>query len=317
MKPRLVIAGGSGFLGSVLAQHFYRCGWEVTVLTRRPGPSTELVRDILWDGATLGEWAQEFEGARALINLAGVSVNCRYHARNRKQILDSRVHSTKILGEALSRCDNPPEVWLNSSTATIYRHTYGAAWDELGAIGSCAAAKDAFSVEVAQAWEQTFNTANTPRTRKVNLRTAMVLGTGGNSVLPTLRRLVRLGLGGSLAGGRQYVSWIHEGDFCRAIEWLIENRESTGTFNLASPHPLTNTEMMRTLRLLCHAPVGLPATLWMLELGAFLLRTETELVIKSRRVVPQRLLQGGFTFMHPCFGPAYEDLLGRLQRPSA
>lgn len=313
MKPRLVIAGGSGFLGGVLAEHFTAQGWEVVVLSRRPRVRTDSVREAGWDGEALGEWTRELDGARALVNLAGVSVNCRYHARNRKLILDSRVNSTRVLGEAFARCANPPEVWLNSSTATIYKHTRGPAWDETGEIGGTPEAKDQFSVEVAVAWERIFNAAQTPQTRKLNLRSAMVLGTGRNSVFPVLRRLVRLGLGGSLAGGQQFVSWIHERDFCRAIEWLIKRSGLSGTFNLAAPNPVTNTEMMRTLRKLCRVPIGLPASLWMLEFGAFFLRTETELVIKSRRVVPGRLLKEGFAFEYPLLRPAFEDLLRQFQ----
>ena len=311
MKTRLIIAGGSGFLGGGLAEHFTAHGGEVIVLTRKPRAQTSTARDVCWDGETLGEWASELENARALINLAGVSVNCRYHARNRKLILDSRVNSTRVLGEAIARCRQPPEVWLNSSTATIYKHTYGQAWDESGEIGGTPEAKDEFSVEVAVAWERTFNAAQTPQTRKISLRSAMVLGMGRNSVFPMLRRLTRLGLGGSLAGGRQFVSWIHEWDFCRAIERLIERSDLNGTFNLAAPNPVTNAEMMRTLRELCHVPIGLPASRWMLEFGALFLRTETELVIKSRCVVPGRLLENGFEFEHPRLRPAFENLLRR------
>lgn len=313
MKPRLIIAGGSGFLGGVLAEYFAARGWEIVVFTRKSRGRNDAIRQVGWDGETLGEWARELEGACALVNLAGVTVNCRYHAPNRKRILDSRINSTRVLGEAVARSTNPPEVWLNSSTATIYKHTCGPAWDETGEIGGTPEAKDEFSVEVAVAWERTFNAAQTPLTRKVNLRSAMVLGTGPNSVFPVLRRLTRLGLGGSLASGRQFVSWIHERDFCRAIEWLIEHRNLSGTFNLAAPNPVTNSEMMGTLRQLCRMPFGLLASLWMLEFGAFFLRTETELIIKSRRVVPGRLLKEGFTFEHPLLRPAFEDLLRRYQ----
>lgn len=310
---RIILAGGSGFLGGVLAGYFAARGWEVVVLTRSPRVRNDAIRQVAWDGESLGEWTRALDGARALVNLAGVSVNCRYHARNRQLILDSRINSTRVLGDAVARSPNPPEVWLNSSTATIYKHTFGPAWDETGEIGGTLEAKDEFSVEVAVAWERTFNAAQTPQTRKVNLRSAMVLGAGRNSVFPVLRRLTRLGLGGRLAGGRQFVSWIHERDFCRAAEWLIERRDLSGTFNLAAPNPVTNIELMQTLRQLCRMPFGLPASLWMAEFGAFFLRTETELVIKSRRVVPGRLLKAGFAFEHPLLRPAIEDLLGRFK----
>lgn len=309
MKPRIILAGGSGFLGGVLADHFASRGMEVVVFTRKPTGTVKGVAEVRWDGENLGEWANELEGARALINLAGVSVNCRYHAANRKLLLDSRMNPTRVLAEAIGRCVHPPSVWLNSSTATIYRHTFGPAWDEAGEIGGCAEAKDIFSVHVATEWERVFNEAKTPRTRKVALRSAMVLGHGGNSVLPHLLRLARLGLGGTLAGGRQYVSWIHEDDFCRAVEWIIEHESLSGAVNLAAPHPVTNAEFMAAIRRVCRAPFGLPASRWMLEVGAFFLRTETELLIKSRRVVPGRLLAGGFVFRHPDLLPALEQLV--------
>jgi hypothetical protein len=241
-------------------------------------------------------------------------VYCRYHARHRKLIIISRVDSTRVLGEAMAGCARPPRVWLNASTATIYKHTYGPAWDERGEIGATPEAKDAFSVEVARAWERTFTEARTPGTRKVALRTAMVLGPDHNSVLPVLLRLARLGLGGTMSGGGQFVSWIHEEDFCRAVEWLLVRDDLSGPVNLAAPTPLPNRDMMREVRGVCGVPFGLPAPLWLLELGAFFLRTETELILKSRRVVPGRLLASGFQFCFQDFRAAIEDLSGREGR---
>ena len=315
MNNRIIIAGGSGFLGSTLAEHFARKGIEIVILTRNHRLRTGRVRDAYWDGATTGGWTRELEGAGALINLAGISVNCRYHARNRERMLDSRLHSTRVLGEAIGRCSNPPPVWLNSSTATIYKHTFGPAWDEAGEIGGCAEAKDLFSVHLAKEWEGAFNEASTAPTRKVALRSAMVLGHGRNSVLPNLLRMARLGLGGPMAGGRQFVSWIHREDFCRAVEWIIEHENIRGVVNLAAPNPVPNAEFMATIRKVCRAPFGLPAPLWLLEIGAFFLRTETELLIKSRRVVPGKLLAGGFSFLHPHLRPAIEHLVLESQRP--
>jgi len=236
-------------------------------------------------------------------------VNCRYTASNRKEILESRVNSTRVIGQAIGQCANPPPVWLNASTATVYRHTFGEPWDEAGAMDSIAEAKDAFSVEVAKAWEQALDEAKTPRTRKIAMRMAMVLGLGKNSVFPVLRRLVRLGLGGKMGDGGQYVSWMHVADYCRAVEWLIEHDDLSGPVNLVAPEPVTNREMMRLLRRACGVPIGLPATEWMLEVGAFLLRTETELLIKSRRVVPGRLLKSGFQFQFPTLALAFGDLV--------
>ena len=315
MKTKIILAGGSGFLGTVLAHYFAVREREVVILTRNPRTRADRIREVCWNAVTTGDWLKELEGAGALINLAGISVNCRYHARNRKRMLDSRVDSTRVLGEAITRCANPPPVWLNSSTATIYKHTFGPAWDEAGEIGGCAEAKDIFSVHIATEWERVFNEASTPRTRKVALRSAMVLGHAKNSVLPNLLRLGRLGLGGTLAGGRQFVSWIHQEDFCRAVEWIMEHEHIRGVVNLAAPNPVTNAEFMATIRKVSQVPFGLPAPRWLLEIGAFFLRTETELLIKSRRVVPGKLLADGFSFRHPHLLAAIEHLITQLALP--
>lgn len=308
MNPRLVIAGGTGFLGNLLTHHFVAQSWDVVLLTRSPKPGSGPVRSVAWDGKSRGSWTRELEGARALINLAGLSVNCRYHRRNRQRLLDSRLESTSALGEAVAQCSCPPPVWLNASTATIYRHTFGPAWDESGDIGGCPEAKDIFSVHLATEWERAFQASHTPATRKVALRTSMVLGHARNSVLPNLLRLGRLGLGGSLAGGRQFVSWMHQEDFVRAVSWILEHETLSGPVNLAAPHPVTNAEFMAAIRAVCKMPIGLPAPLWLLEIGAFLIRTETELLIKSRRVIPGKLLADGFTFRHPELTEALQEL---------
>ncbi len=226
--------------------------------------------------------------------------------------MESRVNSTRVIGEAIAKCQVPPRVWLNASTATIYKHTFGPAWNETGEIGSAPEAKDEFSIEVATAWERTFNEAKTPFTRKVAMRASMVMGTGGNSVFPVLRRLTRLGLGGRMGTGRQFVSWIHESDFCRAVEWLITHREFSGPVNVCGPNPVTNVELMKTFREVCKMPLGLPATAWMLEIGAFIVRTETELLIKSRRVIPGKLAESGFEFHFPRLRQAIEDLNNKM-----
>lgn len=306
---RIILAGGSGFLGGELAKHFTALGREVVILTRSPKPRPDQVREVAWDAKSLGDWARELEGATAVVNLTGRSVDCRYNATNRREIMDSRVNSTRVVGEAIAQCKNPPRVWLNSSTATLYTHTFGKPHDESSQdMDSAVDAKDAFSVEVAQAWEQTLNEAKTPKTRKVALRTSMVLGLGRNSVFPVLRRLTKFGLGGRQGSGNQFVSWIHVEDFCRAIEWIIAHEDLTGPINQCAPNPLPNKEMMKTFREVCRMPIGLPATEWMLEIGAFFLRTETELIFKSRRVVPGRLLASGFEFRFPTFREALMDL---------
>jgi uncharacterized protein len=301
---QIVIAGGSGFLGRALAERFRKTGRTVVILTRNPKNPGE----AFWDAATLGPWARELEGAEAIINLTGRTVNCRYNAANRKEILESRVNATRILGEAIQKCARPPRVWLNASTATIYKHTFGPAYDETGEIGATPAARDGFSVEVAQAWEQALDEAVAPNTRKVALRAAMVLGLGENSVFPMLRRLTRFGLGGRMGSGKQHVSWIHERDFCRAVDWVLERDDLVGVVNIAAPNPVTSAEMMRLLREVVGAPFGLPTFEWMLHIGAFVLRTEVELMIKSRRVVPKRLVDSGFQFEFPTMRKAFAEL---------
>ncbi len=308
-KRKVVLSGGSGFLGRRLAGKLPNQGYDVVVLTRTPSSQTGPVKQIQWDGKTLGDWVRQLNGALAVVNLAGRSVNCRYHARNRQGILESRVDSTRVLGDAIARCAQPPRVWLNSSTATIYKHSLERPMDEAtGEIGPTPEARDAFSVEVARAWERAFQEARTPATRKVALRTALVFGAGEGGAYRVLRRLVRLGLGGRMADGTQFVSWIHEEDFCRAIEWLIGRDDISGPVNLAAPNPVPNREMMQALRQLCGVKFGLPATRWMLEAGAFLLRTETELILKSRRVIPGRLTAAGFEFRFVKLEGALRDI---------
>ncbi|HZY47921.1 MAG TPA: TIGR01777 family oxidoreductase [Candidatus Bathyarchaeia archaeon] len=315
MNRRIVLAGGSGFIGSILAERLAAHNYEVAVLTRSPHAGRGAARQVVWDGRTLGDWTREVDGATALINLSGRSVNCRYIARNRRDILESRVDSTRVLGEAIARSGKPPPVWLNASTATIYKHTYDREMDEAtGEIGATPEAKDAFSIEVACAWERTLNEAQTPATRKVALRTAMVFAASEGGVYRTLRSLTRWGLGGSIAGGRQFISWIHEADFCDVIEWLIDHDDFSGPVNLASPNPIPQRDMMRIIRRECGVPFGLPATRRMLEIAAFVHRTEAELIIKSRRVVPARLLSAGFQFYFPNMEDAVHEIEDRVTR---
>jgi len=312
MRNRIVVAGGSGFIGRLLTDRLVSGNNDVIVLTRSPGPAAQSIRQVGWDGRTLGGWARELEGARALINLAGRSVNCRYNERNRREILESRVDSTRVLGEAIARCNTPPAVWLNASTATIYKHTFDRQMDEAtGEIGATPEAKDAFSIKVARAWEEAFFDASMPATRKVALRTAMVFAASKGGVYRVLRGLTRWGLGGTIAGGRQYISWIHEADFCRAVEWLIDRDDFSGPVNLASPNQIQQREMMRIIRRELGVPFGLPATRRMLEVAAFVHRTEAELIIKSRRVAPGRLLEAGFQFLFPKMDDAVREIEGR------
>ncbi len=314
---KIVIPGGTGQVGAILARAFRGEGHEVVVLSRKPAAAPW--RMALWDAETPGDWMAELEGAHAVINLAGRNVNCRYTPGNRREILESRVKSTRVLGQAIARASRPPRVWLQASTATIYAHRYDAPNDEATGIlggGEPGAPRSwDFSIEVAKAWEAALDEIATPGTRKVKLRAAVVLSPDRGGIFDVLLGLVRRGLGGSSGNGRQYVSWIHDQDFVRSIFWLLDH-ELEGPVNLAAPNPLPNAEFMRALRQAWGTRLGLPAAEWMLGIGAVFLRTETELVLKSRRVVPGRLLQEGFTFQFPTWPEAARDLCRRWRLES-
>ena len=310
---RIVIPGGAGQVGTVLARAFLADGHDVVVLSRRPAPA--LWRVVAWDGATVGPWTTELDGADVVINLAGRNVNCRYTPENRAAILASRVDSTRAVGEAIARAARPPAVWLQASTATIYAHRLDAPNDEATGIigGHEPDVPEAwhFSIDVVTAWELAARERVPNGTRLVLMRSAMVMSPDAGGIFATLLGLVRFGLGGPVAGGRQYVSWVHERDFIRSLYWLIEHDALSGAVNIASPNPLPYRDFMRALRRAAHVPLGLPATRWMLELGTWALRTESELVLKSRRVVPGRLLDSGFRFDYPDWPPAAADLVSR------
>jgi uncharacterized protein (TIGR01777 family) len=307
---KVVIAGGTGHLGGLLASALRNRGDAVIVLSRKAGPAGV----VAWDGRTVGPWASQLEGADAVVNLAGRSVDCRYHEGNRRDILASRVDSTRAVGTAIARASRPPRVWLQMSTATLYAHRFDAGNDEatgrLGGDEGDAPASWRFSIEVARAWEAALHEAVTPDTRKVLLRTAMVMSPERGGVFDLLLRLVRLRLGGAIAGGRQFVSWIHDQDFVRAVFFLLE-KDLQGPVNLAAPRPLPQRDFMAALRAAAGVRWGLPATAWMLEVGAFVLRTEGELILKSRRVVPGRLREAGFSFEYPEWPQAAADLVAR------
>lgn len=310
---KIVIPGGSGQVGTLLARTFHADGHEVVVLSRNPEKAPWQV--LPWDAETVGDWAAEIEGADAVINLAGRSVNCRYSSQNRRLIKESRIYSTRAIGQAIAQAVTPPRVWLQASTATIYAHSYDIPNDEATGIlgGSEEAAPDSwrFSIEVAKSWEQAANEVIVPKTRRILLRSAMTMSPDPGGVFDTLLGLVRWGLGGTSGDGRQYVSWIHDHDFIRAVSWLIDHAELEGPINLASPDPVPNAEFMRTLRAAWGIGFGLPAARWMLEAGAFFMRTETELILKSRRVVPDRLLKSGFVFQFPDWAEAVSNLCRR------
>lgn len=309
---KVVIAGGMGQVGGVVARAFQRDGHDVVVLSRKPTSAGWRVAG--WDGKSLGAWAEEVDGADVILNLAGRSVSCRYTRENRRLIMDSRVDSTRVIGQAIAQAPCPPKVWLQASTATIYYHRYDAPNDDNGILGGEEPnAPDTwrFSIAVAKAWEQALNEVETPNTRKVALRSAMTMSPDSGGIFDTLLSLVRHGLGGKAGDGRQYVSWVHDRDFVRALYWIIEHEDMAGAVNIAAPNPLPNAEFMATLRKAWGIRIGLPATRAMLEVGAVFLKTETELILKSRRVISSRLAESGFQFQYPEWRDAAEDLCAR------
>lgn len=310
---KIVIPGGTGQVGAILNRALTAAGHEVVVLTRRPRRE----REIAWDGRSLGPWAAELDGSDVVVNLAGRSVSCRYTQANLKAMMDSRVRSTEVVGEAVASAARPPRIWLQMSTATVYAHRFDAPNDEITGVvgGEEPGVPDywAYSVEIARNWERAQERADTPHTRKVALRSAMVMSPDRDGVFDVLSRLARLGLGGPVAGGAQYVSWIHDRDFVRAVEFLVDHEELTGPVNLAAPTPVPQRAFMRALRSAWGVPVGLPATKWMAEIGALALRSDTELLLKSRRVVPRRLLDAGFVFDQSAWPEAAADLVRRAR----
>ncbi len=307
----VVMAGGSGQVGRILRRAFEAKGDRVVNLTR----TCRQAGDVAWDGRTLGPWSKAIEGADLIVNLAGRSVNCRYHATSRREMLNSRVDSTRVIGQAIAACRHPPSVWLQSSTATIYSHRFDAPNDEIcGEIGGNEPdAPDSwkFSIEIARHWERELDLAQTPQTRKLALRSAMIMSPDRGGIFDVLMKLARRGLGGMAGDGRQYVSWIHEADFVSSVDWILARPGLAGVINICSPNPLPNAEFMEHLRNAAGVRVGLPAARWMLEIGAIFMRTETELLLKSRRVVPTRLLRDGFEFRHASWPLASTELAAR------
>jgi len=307
---KIVIAGGTGLCGRLLTEYFAARGDEISVLSRRQTNQTG-VTTLLWDGKTLGDWASAIDGADVVINLAGRSVNCRYNDANKAQIFASRFDSTRAIGEAIESAANPPRVWLNAASATIYRHSLDRAMTEkAGEIGT------GFSVDVCRRWEETLLGAHVPMvTRRVALRSAIVFSHLPGGVWQPFAWLARFGIAGPMAGGRSMVSWIHGEDFCRAVEWIIEHEEMSGPINLASPNPLANRDFLAAVRKAVGVPFGIPSARWMLECAAFIHRTETELLLKSRWVIPCKLRSSGFRFQHP-FWPAAAKSVADAERIS-
>lgn len=299
---KIVIAAGTGFLGQALIRHFKQNAKEIVVLTRGKEKQEGNISYVHWNAKSLTGWEAALENADLLINLAGKSVDCRYNEANKREILLSRINSTKILNNAVLQCKNPPKHWLNSSTATIYRHSEDKQMDEYtGEIGND------FSMNVAQSWEKAFFKTETPNTKKTALRTSIVLGKNGGAFLP-LKNLTQMGFGGKQGNGKQFVSWIHEDDFAKALEFVFE-KEITGVINIVSPTPIQNKDFMKALRKELKIPFGTPVGKRLLEFGAKIIGTEAELVLKSRNVIPKRLQENGFIFNYTSIENAFKNLL--------
>ncbi|PIF46552.1 hypothetical protein CLU96_3590 [Chryseobacterium sp. 52] len=296
---KIIIAGGTGFLGEGLEKYYKEKGAQVYILTRNPKRDNE----IYWDARTLGEWKNTVEGADVLINLTGKSVDCRYNEKNKKEIYNSRIDSTKILQQAVEQCKIQPKVWLNAASATIYVHSETQLnTEENGVVG------DDFSMNICKSWEKEFFKVQNQKVRKVALRTSIVLGTNGGA-FPKLRMITRLGLGGKQGRGEQKVSWIHIDDFCKAVEWIIDHENISRAINITAPNPLSNESLMKKMRTHLKIPFGLNAPVWQLEIASLFLNTETELLLKSRNVYPEKLIKSGFQFSYPDLDTALSDLL--------
>ncbi|GHE28726.1 TIGR01777 family oxidoreductase [Sphingobacterium griseoflavum] len=300
---KIILAGGNGYLGGVLARYYSPLAREVIILSRTAKPADGNIKTLHWDGCTAGEWTASLEDADLLVNLCGKNVNCRYTEANKAAIIRSRVVPTTLLGTVITHLQKPPKLWINITSATIYRHAEDRPQDEeRGELGY------GFSVDVCRQWEEAFFQTDTPRTRKIALRMGIVLGRS-DGAFPRLLNLVKCGLGGRQGNGKQYVSWVHEQDAAQCTEWLLTHNDLQGIINCTAPEALTNTFFMQHIRQAIGIPFGLPSPAWLLEIGATLIGTETELILKSRWVLPQRLLDSGYPFLFAKAEHAIKDLL--------
>ena len=298
---KLVLAGGNGFLGGILAEYFRDKVQDIVILTRHPRALKQNIRYVVWDAKSIGDWYLELSECDVLFNLTGKNVNCRYTKKNKSEILHSRLNSTRILGEAIRLSKKPPKLWLQTSSSTIYNHSHQPNDENSNNIG------DDFSMTVCKEWERTFWEEYCPNTNKIVMRVAIVLGNSGGA-FPYMNNLARFGLGGKQGNGTQMISWIHERDFTRAVEWLMSNGKPNGVYNVCGPVPLTNKEFMKLVRQTKLIPIGLPTPTWMLCVGTKLIQTETELILKSRYVYPRNLLEEGFQFQYPTLEQALSKL---------
>ena len=319
-NKKIIIAGGTGFIGQEMTKYFGKAN-KIIILTRLTGNAKnnrnrynsltqkdiQNVKFVKWDAINIGDWSKELNEADLIINLTGKTVNCRYTEKNKKEIFDSRINANKVIGEVIRQCSSPPKLWINASSATIYRNAIDKPQDEYAG-----ELYDDFSVRVCKLWEKTFYEQETPATRKVALRMAITLGPGG--VLIPYFNLLKFGLGGKQGSGNQMYSWVHIEDTCRMIEWINNHSNINGTYNCCSPYPVTNKEFMKSLRKATGHKIGLPAFKWMLKTGAAIIGTETELILKSRWVIPAKILETGFEFKYPLLKDAFTDIINKVPR---
>ncbi len=328
---RILLPGGSGQIGTLLARHLHAAGHEITVLSRDPAAhAAHPWRTLAWDGLTPGPWAMEIDRSDAVVHLSGRTVNCRYTPAHRREIMESRVQPTLLLGRLIAASSTPPRLWLNGSTSTFYRHALDRPQDEFtGELGDQPGERGtrepadlpetwSFSIDVASRWEAALAAVPTPQTRKIRLRSSMVMSPDAGGVFSVLSQLTNLGLGGKQASGKQFISWMHDVDYCRAVDLLLTRPEITdetgGVVNMSAPGPLPNRDFFRILRHAWHQTIGLPAPKPALVIGALLMGTETELVLKSRWVLPTLLRRHGFLFSFPDWPSAAEDLVSRMRK---
>lgn len=300
---KIILAGGNGYVGGVFADYYKNSADEIIILSRHPKAPNENIRTLVWDGKTEGDWVKQLEGAELLINLCGKNVNCRYTERNKTEIFASRLLPTALLGKVVAKLAEPPKLWINMSSATIYRHAEDRPQDdETGEIGY------GFSIDVCKQWEEAFFKSNTPRTRKIALRMGIVLGSA-DGAFPRLLNLVKLGMGGKQGNGEQYISWVHERDAVACTEFLLTQNDITGAVNCTAPHPVKNKAFMRVLRKAWGIPFGLPAPAWLLQIGLTIIGSEMELILKSRWVLSKRLIEAGYQFQFNKVEHAVNDIL--------
>jgi hypothetical protein len=301
MRKKLIIAGGSGMIGHLLAQHFVAQHYDVVVLSRSQSKERNGVRFVQWDGVQLGEWVQELENSEGVINLTGKTVNSRPTKANKEEIITSRVLSTKLVGHAINQCNIPPKVWINAGGAGVFSGIDHLPKDEQSPLGN------EFAADVARAWENAFDSIATPATRKVYMRIGLVLK-AHEGLLEPLEKLVKLGLGGAAGSGKQYYPWIHYQDLLQIVEYLLTNPNASGIYHAVGPDPVTNATFMQSLRQIHGISFGLPAPDFAVIVGAYIIGTNGALALSDNYVFPKRLLSEGYKFLFSDIRTALEDL---------